>query len=853
MTLPKMKFRLNSPNMGGPARAKEARHGRVLLAPPLFRTKKPGTGVPIMIIENLSSIEEIKMKPFSHRHRAGARVAPLPRAITVILGLLLFMSSGLLRGQGIDINLVDTEFYPRIKVYVTVTDGTGEVVCRLPASTFRLEERGEPRDIRVKYGEATETSIGLLLDCSGSMSGYIDQVRAAAKNFITLLGGADRACTYCFDGGLHRLYSMVDVAVGQNKATLAKSLDQYRAMGGTQMYSAIAGLIAGEMRAEKGRRKAIVALTDGVSGGSLQHALDAASKQNVAVYTIGMGNSDPRPLRELADKTGGKFYALSPKPTPSELEKVYKDIRNRLRCQYTLIYETPDTCPDGAEIPIEVFADQLGVFKRGGYKRPHDPARIVHNIFFTPGQKPELSVSPADPVECETVEFRTRIRSTSCSDSLVLENVVVRAYDGSGSERIEVAKSKPFSLQSNGEPKTVVVEWNTRGFTGTRNIELVIDPSDKLLERIEEDNLIRTTVDVSKATHDLYIDSIDYSPKPASPCQTVQLTVKVGDGCTCKGVKDHEILVEALDDRKKLFGTDIVSITSGTLTKLTFEWDPQKRVGHIPLTFKVDPRGAYGDEQTRKNNTMQKLIEVAPVLHELQPTEVTFPKKRFFAGDTVPFSVNVKNAGICPGLKMKQQIRLRLKDSQKNRVLGHSQPFSLDTQSAAIVKTQWKTKVNDAGKRNISFLVVTEGIIREQTPPGRKNNIIQKEIEILPMPHDLVFQSAEISPKRPVDGEPASVKLTVKDHARFPGVKLENVRVKAFERYSRVLLGSSEPVSILSQQTIELELPIDTGGMAGQKEITLVLDPGGLIDELTPEGLDGENNNEHHLKVTIGE
>jgi VWFA-related protein len=220
------------------------------------------------------------------------------RKSIICMLLLLFTLS--LYAQKVDINLVDTEVYPRIKVYVTVVDTQGEVICKLAPETFRLHEKGQPRKIRVLSGEATETSVGVLLDCSGSMHGVIDHVREAARLFVNLLGGTDRACTYSFDDTSHRLYAMLDVTVGQNKNTLVKSLDNYTPGGGTMLYNAIADLIQQEMAPESDRRKAIVALTDGVSGGSLQTALNATSRYHVAVYTIGMGGVDPQALGELS-------------------------------------------------------------------------------------------------------------------------------------------------------------------------------------------------------------------------------------------------------------------------------------------------------------------------------------------------------------------------------------------------------------------------------------------------------------------------------------------------------------------------------------------------------------------------
>ena len=771
----------------------------------------------------------------------------------VLCLLLLLTALPLLEGQTVEINQVDIGVYPRIKVYVTVSDSKGEVICRLPLSGFRLTERGQPHDLQVLYGEATETSIGILLDESGSMGGYIENVREAARNFIRFLGGADRACTYGFSSGFRRFYGMVDVSVGQNKTALANSLNSYGGGGGTELYDAVSGLIQAEMLKEKDRRKAIVALTDGESSGALQTAIDASTRQNVAVYTIGMGSVNVQALQELAKKTGGKFYAVSAKPTTEELEKVYKDIGNRLRCQYTLIYETPDACPDGAEVPIEVFVDRFNISKKGTYKRPNDPSRIVHNLFFAPQGSPELTVIPKSAMECEIVEFHTSVKSTSCSDVFVLKDIVIRAYDVRPGDRVEVAKSEPFELTSNGEPKPVSVKWDTKGYTGNRQIELVIDPSDKILERIEADNILRTRVNLNKAVHDLSIEDITYSPNPAYPCSIIDITVKVGDGCTCKGVASHGIAVEAWDDRRKSLGSDRITVTSGALTEVKFEWNPEGRIGHIPLTFHVDPRGEFGQEQSKNNNRVERLIEISPALHELKLARVTHPNKRFFVGDEVPFTVNVENGGVCPGLKMPQAVRVRLKDNANNRFLAQSEPFTLETQNSLVVDAKWKTGQNDAGRRQLKFSVNDEGSVREQSPPGKENNVIDYEIEILPMPHDLIIKSAVIAPAIPKDGDPATLTVVVEDQARFPGVRLENVKVKAFDRYNRALLGSSEPAAIISRQTMQIQFPIDTGGMAGKREIRVVVDPDREIEELTPEGLDGENNNEKILTVTIRE
>ena len=768
-----------------------------------------------------------------------------------ILVPIVFISTSLF-AQKIDINLIDVEVYPRIKVYTTVLNSAGKVVCNVDPSQFQLKEEGEPRRLRVLSGIATESSIGILLDESGSMEGVIDDVREAALRFIDVMSGTDRACTYAFDHDTYPLHAIIDVAVGSNKKALKKSLDKYGDhSGGTDLYTAVVDLIDNDLKTEIERRRAIVALTDGASGGSLETAIKHAKQYRVAIYTIGMGGVNVRALTQLSRATGGKFYKLTDRPTSQELNAVYADIKQRLDCQYTLIYETPSICPDGSTVPIEVSISSFGINQSDTYKRPLNIAQLDFNLFYTIDTK-DISFEPPDPVECETVIFSTRIQATSCSDSVVLENVVVRVYDIRPGERVEVAVSEPVEVQSNGSPKTAIVEWNTTGFRDERTLEFVIDPVDSILEKNEEDNILRKKIKISKLTHDLYIKSIDYSPQPAAPCDVVQLFVEVDDGTNCKGMTLNDIEIEAKDGKRSL-GRTLTSIKVGEPEAVVFEWDARGFVGHKPLTFIVDPNRKFGVEQTRRNNIKQALIEVNAVKHDLSPTNVQHEPKRPIVGDVVNFQVEVMDSGLCPEIPLGQKIRVRLAHANTKRILAHSKLFSLTTQSNIVVPLSWTTKVNDHGIRNLLFTVDPEGKIREQTPPGKENNSIEYALNVRSMPHDLVIESATITPATPTDGDPAKVIVALQDQARFSGIKLDGVRVKAFERYQKVLLGASELTAIFSQKRAIIEFLIDTGGFAGRRELLIVVDPDNQIEELTPEGLDGDNNNEYVLQVTIKE
>jgi VWFA-related protein len=194
-----------------------------------------------------------------------------------------------------------------------------------------------------------------------------------------------------------------------------------RRRGGTQLYDAIF-LAADELMKEKDGRKALVLFSDGADRGSketLNDAVDAADRANLAVYTIffkgeeerqpfsmpggrhggagggypgggggwpgsggggrhGGGGQEPRGangvdgkkiMQEIASRTGGHAYEAK---NPKDLDAIYKLIEDELRSQYLLTY-TPDKVDnDGAfhKIVLKANKEDYTVSTREGYYAP---------------------------------------------------------------------------------------------------------------------------------------------------------------------------------------------------------------------------------------------------------------------------------------------------------------------------------------------------------------------------------------------------------------------------------------------------------------------------------------------------
>lgn len=508
------------------------------------------------------------------------------------------------------VDLVDTGAYPTIKAYVSVPSDDGEPVCRIEDNGFRLSEWHQARDLQVSTGTSTAVSIGILLEDGAAMDRVLDRVRTASRHFVELLGGNDRAAIYSFADSARPLHSMLDVAVGRNRQTLIESLDRYQSRdGGSQLYAAIGELIHRDLgtRKEMSRRKVMVAVVGGRSAGRLEAAIHAAGRDRVAVYAIGMGTVDATAMDTLARETGGRFYRLSAEPTAEELTAAYRDVRRRLDCQYTLLYETADVCPDGATVPLRVEVPSLGIEGHAEVRRPLDYARIDLNLRLAGDAPPAVR----EAVECDDVEIAAQVSATSCSDQLVLPEVVVRAFAVDGGEPVEVATSERLRVHSNGPPVATVVKWDTRGIRGDRLLELTIDPGDDVVETHLADNVREARIVLRPLQHDLYVKSIEIAPQPAAPCDLVELAVTVGDRSWCPGLVLHHVEVEARDGDHVL-GRAVTALELGAPEPVFFEWEPAGFVGQRQLTFVVDPDGRLRAEKTRRNNVEHALVTVRP-------------------------------------------------------------------------------------------------------------------------------------------------------------------------------------------------------------------------------------------------
>jgi Ca-activated chloride channel family protein len=227
---------------------------------------------------------------------------------------------------------------------VSVVDRRAGFVSGLPREAFVVHEDGRPQAIQFFENEDTPVTVGLVIDCSGSMQTRREGVIAAGMAFAGSSHPADELFTLNFN---ERVWPGLppEHPFTSDRDELKRALERSVTRGQTALFDAIA---AGLRHLDRGSRtrKVLVVVSDGGDNASrmrFDEVLDTALRNDVVIYAIGIydpNDRDAKPglLRQLADATGGEaFFPEADDPVAPVLERIARDIRSG----YTVGYVPP--------------------------------------------------------------------------------------------------------------------------------------------------------------------------------------------------------------------------------------------------------------------------------------------------------------------------------------------------------------------------------------------------------------------------------------------------------------------------------------------------------------------------------
>ncbi|MBS1802506.1 MAG: VWA domain-containing protein [Acidobacteria bacterium] len=337
-----------------------------------------------------------------------------------------------------------------MRLAVTVRDKKGALVPTVDKSDFTLTEDGRSQIIQTLARDANDPwKLGLLIETAHPIGAALENVRKAGGQFVdTMLpaeaagGSGNQLFLIHFD---RQVELSEDFTTSRDK--LHRELDDLSASherrddtegpettgddrqrpsrnrNASQLYDAIF-LACDELMKNQQGRKAIVVFSDGVDNGSkdtLNDAVDAADRANVAIYTVytrgqqeqenngftrnrrgGLGypgggggypgggggypggggqRRESKPIvdgkkimEEIARRTGGHGYEAKKR---DDIEPIYKLISEELQGQYVLTYtpDKPDTDGGFHKVAVKASKGDLQVTSREGYYAPGGDSR----------------------------------------------------------------------------------------------------------------------------------------------------------------------------------------------------------------------------------------------------------------------------------------------------------------------------------------------------------------------------------------------------------------------------------------------------------------------------------------------
>jgi VWFA-related protein len=294
-----------------------------------------------------------------------------------------------------------------VQLNVGVVDRQGHAVIDLTRNDFAVYEDGVKRPIQSFEPTEAPFSLVMLLDMSGSTVNFRQQIQQAALRFLDALGPDDRVAVLDFNGkGVHELSGFTS-----DRRKTGYAITLATGSGETYLYDGLKEALR-KLNGEGKRRKAIVALTDGLdtevrksdratvsrvseaevataikpeANSALTSVLTDADRQGVTIFPLALPSGDPKKLplpdpliiaqyaaartrlEMLADRTGGWVGEIR---RLDQLSGLYVQVAASLRTLYSIAYQPPTPSPKDGKwraIRVEVVRGDLTAKTKTGY------------------------------------------------------------------------------------------------------------------------------------------------------------------------------------------------------------------------------------------------------------------------------------------------------------------------------------------------------------------------------------------------------------------------------------------------------------------------------------------------------
>jgi Ca-activated chloride channel family protein len=258
-----------------------------------------------------------------------------------------------------------------VSVPVSVLNRQGKYIVDLQRKDFRIYEDGVEQLIAHFSNVDQPFSVVLLMDTSGSTAPFLDQIKGAAKSFVTQLRPSDTVWPIYFHGEIKSLTTKST----NDPDLLSASIDQMNpgpVNMGTRLYDAVD--FALRVLKPQSARKAIILFTDGENTwgkATMKSTLKEAAESDIAVYTLQYGDTPAQKyLQQLAERTGGRYFKAA---DMNMIRQSFAEVAEELRRQYVIGYYPKEMAEKGQERKIKVKVNRERIVIRARTSYTYNP------------------------------------------------------------------------------------------------------------------------------------------------------------------------------------------------------------------------------------------------------------------------------------------------------------------------------------------------------------------------------------------------------------------------------------------------------------------------------------------------
>ena len=253
-----------------------------------------------------------------------------------------------------------------VMVDATVRDRSGRPMETLRREDFRVFENGLEQTIQSFSRDEYPLAVALVVDRSGSVAPYMNELRQAAYRALHQLKRGDQVCLFTFAGEVQRLEDLTT-----DRQRIANRIGTIQAGGGTNIVDGLFDAVYYLSLVARDRRRVVILVSDNENTtrprSSQNEVIRLAMESETVIYSVKtVGEGTPLTMRvpvwvgslgkddlvgKITHETGGEIIDAG---STGSLDSAFATAIMRLKLRYTLGYNSPNAAKDGSFRKIDV-------------------------------------------------------------------------------------------------------------------------------------------------------------------------------------------------------------------------------------------------------------------------------------------------------------------------------------------------------------------------------------------------------------------------------------------------------------------------------------------------------------------